>query len=97
MLTKTLTPIPQNDKLFFLIKLGNWKNSIDVIIEEENEIFLNNLFLIFKSYLIDNSLGLIKINIISEEIHENKYKKIICFANINIDKLKKQSYSEFEN
>lgn len=95
MLSTNNVKIPQNSKSFFVIKRGSWKNSIDIVINNHEIVDLGNLYLILKSYVLDASLGLIAIKIISYDDVCDDHKKVYTYSSVDIRKLSRMNIREF--
>lgn len=92
MLTSINKTIPQNKNINFILTKNNTFKSIDILIYHSYEINLENLFLIFKSYLETETALLKTILIIA---YNNDHGPIPIFHHINIKKHKRMKYIDF--
>jgi len=96
--TNKYTEIPQNNNNNYLFVKNNYMNSIDILLYPNVDTNLENLFLIFKSYLnIKDKLK--AIYVIGENCNylSEIYKKTNILHNINIKKMEKINLIDFEN
>jgi len=68
------------------VKIGSWKNSIDVILSTDVGIDYKELYLIFKFYIFNNKIPLKFIYLMSYD-SSNDYTKIVCYEKIQIKKI----------
>jgi hypothetical protein len=88
--------IPQNELKNFIFKIDKNIISVIILLDHSIEINLENLFLIFQSYLNKNEILIKNIYILGENNFENdNLKKLNIFRNINIKKLKNMSHIDF--
>jgi hypothetical protein len=88
--------IPANKNKNFHFNKNNYYWGIDVLFDHTENINLENLFLIFKSYITNKEILLKSIYIIGENSIETVYnKKITIFHHISTNKLQKMSYIDF--
>lgn len=76
----------------FNIKKNNWKNSLDIIFDNDDDINLINLFLILKSYLLSNKIIVEKMYIIIKNL---EFDFIIVYKNVNVYEMYKLNINEF--
>jgi hypothetical protein len=84
--------IPQNNNENLTIIKNKSYKSVDVLIKHSYEINLENLYLVFKSYLQTETALLKYILIIG---YNNEYESIPIFHHVNIRKQKKMKYIDF--
>lgn len=91
--------IKQNKNQFFKFIYNKEKKYIDIEYDHKTKINYTNLFLILKSYLIEEHLLIENIFINSSEIENHNYEvfNINLFHNIKINKLKKINIFEFKD
>lgn len=91
--------IPQNSIEIFQFEKNDSFFAIHILLNFRHKINFLNLFLIFKTYLLDKSFLLKFVHIIASHIiyEENPNKELIILRNINVDKLEKMSFIDFRN
>lgn len=93
-LQNTYTPIPQNDKIFFIIEKSSWNFTINIKIKHMHETNILNLFAIIHSYFIkDTHL----INFLLVCSFNDSGDIISKYHYIKSENIKKMDYFKFEN
>ena len=91
MLSEIYSRIPLNDTSFFVIKKGNWSNSIDIIIKNYFDFNIFNLFMIFKSYIYEEDVYIYSLNIVIS----NADNFFFTHKRLDINLIKKLDFNSF--
>lgn len=93
MLDKKYSPIPQNEKSFFIIEKGDWSSSINITYRHHEKINMLYLFAILKSYALRDEHALKFILTMSQiEIGD---RKTFTYTKISINKIKRIDFLDF--
>lgn len=98
IMSKDIPKIPQNKSNFFKFIINKDRFFIDIQFEHNQKIDYENLFLILKSYIINEPyfINFIFINS-SENIEEVKNFKINLYHNVSVKKIEKIKYIDFKD
>lgn len=91
IMTNQSPQIPRNNDNNFIFFKNDYFTSVDLLFEWELEINMENLFLIFKTYITHQELALKHIYIIAT--NASQYSAV--FHHVRTTKIKKMSYIDF--